>query len=402
MDDDVLGFDRGEAIARKLPDSLGKARGIRWEFQVGAILVDQHVEVADTEQIAALSDDRVAAAQFVAQHIGQLVGHAGFQLQPDHPPAPASLDRIGEIADEVLRLLLDLDVAVAQHAEGRRAVDDIAGEEQPREAAQDRLDRDITRALARQPHETRHGGGDHHQFANRLLIRHAGQVEDHRQTLVGNERKGMRGVERLGRQDRKNLLADMGFEPAIGLRIDRVAAQDEDARLVEQVAQVTPHLLLAGHQPVRLGNDAVQLLPGGQPVDRALLDILRLLSLQPGDAHHEEFIEVRPRDRQEAQPFEQRMRRIARLLQHAAIERQPGEFAVEIALAAVRREMIVVRLGHLRDMGGTGHISRSDCVQGSARRPAVIRVDRARAMDRRARRSIAPWSSISTARMTER
>ena len=61
------------------------------------------------------------AAELVAQHRAERLGHARFELEPDHPAAPPALDRVGEVADEILGLLLDLDVAVAQHAElGRR------------------------------------------------------------------------------------------------------------------------------------------------------------------------------------------------------------------------------------------------------------------------------------------
>ena len=68
------------------------------------------------------------------------------------------------------------------------------------------------------------------------------------------------------------------------------------------------------------------------------------LADQAGDAHHEEFVEIVGRDRQEAQPLEQRMGGIAGFLEHAAVEFEPGQFAVdeplrrgkEAALAALR------------------------------------------------------------------
>ncbi len=41
-------------------------------------------------------------------------------------------------------------------------------------------------------------------------------------------------------QDRKDLIADMRLQKGACLLIDRVAAQDENARLVQQDAQVAP------------------------------------------------------------------------------------------------------------------------------------------------------------------
>ena len=58
------------------------------------------------------------------------------------PPAPPPLDRAAEQAHQVLGLFLDLDVAVAQHAEHAVAVDAEAGKQQVGEAADELLDGD--------------------------------------------------------------------------------------------------------------------------------------------------------------------------------------------------------------------------------------------------------------------
>ncbi len=58
---------------------------------------------------------------------------------------------------------------------------------------------------------------------------------------------------------------------------------------------------------------------------------------RPADAHHVELVEVRGRDRQEAQALEQRVAHVLRLLQHAAVELQPGQLAVVEARRTGRR-----------------------------------------------------------------
>jgi len=66
--------------------------------------------------------------------------------------------------------------------------------------------------------------------------------------------------------------------------------------------------------------DARQHLIGTQPVGAELDDSGLDLMLQAGDADLEELVEVRARDRQEAQSLEERRRGITRLLEDPKIE----------------------------------------------------------------------------------
>ena len=59
------------------------------------------------------------------------------------------------------------------------------------------------------------------------------------------------------------------------------------------------------------------------------MDAGAALGLEGGDPHGLEFVEIAGRDRQEAQPLQQGMMRIARLLQHPAVEGEPGDLAVD-------------------------------------------------------------------------
>ena len=60
------------------------------------------------------------------------------------------------------------------------------------------------------------------------------------------------------------------------------------------------------------------------------------LLLQPADTFHEELVEVRADDGDELQSFEQRDTLVPRLVQHPAVERQPGEFPVEVELGGIQ------------------------------------------------------------------
>src|SRR5262249_26993415 len=54
--------------------------------------------------------------------------------------------------------------------------------------------------------------------------------------------------------------------------------------------------------------------------------------LEGGNPHHVELVEVAVGDRQELHPLEQRVSRIARLLEDAFIESEPGQLAIDVPL----------------------------------------------------------------------
>src|SRR6187401_3281638 len=57
----------------------------------------------------------------------------------------------------------------------------------------------------------------------------------------------------------------------------------------------------------------------------AVLDVTH----QPGDAHHEELVEVRGDDGRKLDPLEERHRVVAGFLEHAIVEREPRQLAIE-------------------------------------------------------------------------
>src|SRR5688500_18501213 len=59
--------------------------------------------------------------------------------------------------------------------------------------------------------------------------------------------------------------------------------------------------------------------------------------LQPGDAHHEELVQIRRRDGGKPDPLEERDRSIRRFLEDALVECQPRQLAVEEQAVTARR-----------------------------------------------------------------
>ena len=75
---------------------------------------------------------------------------------------------------------------------------------------------------------------------------------------------------------------------------------------------------------------------GDAPVVAGLLDAGVDLVVQTGDAHHEELVEVRRVDRAELHALEQRHPLVLGQLQHALVEVQPGQLAVQVERGVVQ------------------------------------------------------------------
>ena len=89
-------------------------------------------------------------------------------------------------------------------------------------------------------------------------------------------------------------------------------------------------------QLVRLRDDV------GEHVERRPPDVGRHrepgrdAALEAGDAHHEELVEVGGEDRQEVGALEQRDGRVLGQLEHALVEGEPAQLAVEVAVSGQR------------------------------------------------------------------
>ena len=118
MHHDVLLADGREAIAVELADALGKADVEGLEDEIGALRHDQPGRVGEPEH-ALLDEHGVVADLGLLHHEAlQAGGHLAVDLEPDDVAAAPALERGLVQRDEILRLLLHLDVTVAQDPEG--------------------------------------------------------------------------------------------------------------------------------------------------------------------------------------------------------------------------------------------------------------------------------------------
>ncbi len=131
------------------------------------------------------------------------------------------------------------------------------------------------------------------------------------------------------------------FEPGLGLALDRIGFEHVDAGIGQLRRAMSGHTLCwlsaQDRRPPPRSPRAAAPACGRRPSGPR--PPASCCAHQAGDAHHEEFVEVRAGDREEAQPLEQWMRGVARLFHHPAVEGQPAQLAVEIALHGFTRRI---------------------------------------------------------------
>ena len=318
-----------------LADALGKARVERRELQVRAVLLDDRRQGPPCRRSRAFGDDRIGRVEAFLDDADQDVGHVLLDLEPHDAAAPPPLDRGAEIADQVLGLFLDLDVAVA-HALGRRrraaahtsGTDNrsCAGSASPARCS----------ATASPGMRMKRGTPAGSMMSSRMctLPRFSSKISE--KPRLGMNGNGCAGSIACGVRSGKICSRKYWSSQASAFSSSGscpMTMTSSPASASRSSRQTSSWLATSRSASSSI---AVSCWRGGHAVGGAFLDAQRLVRLQAGDADHEEFVEVAGRDRQEAQPLEQRMMRVARFLQHAPVEGQPAQLAIEIALLGSR------------------------------------------------------------------
>ena len=292
MDDDVLVTDGGEAVAAEVSDALREARAVGREEQVRTLVGDQLLGVGKAEQAVELEDIVLGRVELVDHEAAQILVHVVVDGQPDYVAAAATLQRRLEDPHQILGLLLDLHVAVAQHPEDADLVDFQPGEQPVQVHPDDLLHAAVADPLARQADETVDLRRQRDQAVEVLLLLRPVELQHHRKTEIGDEGKGVQRIDGDRRQDRKDLLDEVGLGPgAVGLAqlLDR---EHRDLFFAQLLAQLPPAVLLIGHQPGGVLVDRLELLGRSHAVLARSHHAGAELTLQPGDPHHVELVEV--------------------------------------------------------------------------------------------------------------
>jgi hypothetical protein len=340
----VLLADRRQAVAGMLAHALGETRIVRLEAQIVAWSLGDFGQSVECQQSRQDGDPVFRDAQFLHDELAQRRRHLRIGLDADHRTAATALQRGLEKANEVFRLFFHLDIAVANDAEGTGAFDLIARKQPVDELADHVFEGDVADDVldVGQPDEAVECHRQTQERRHWLAAGLADELQAHRKAEVRNEGERMRRVDGERCQHWEDRLIELVGKPAPVLHRKRGRANDQDVFLGEILLKHGERGLLLHLQIVDFLQDVFELLDRGLAVGRTHREALAHLAFEAGDAHHEELVEVGGRDRQKANTLQQRMRRVQRFLEHAAIELQPGKFAVDEALRA-RQQVDVLR-----------------------------------------------------------
>jgi hypothetical protein len=182
-------------------------------------------------------------------------------------------------------------------------------------------------------------------------------LHDEVEALVDQQRERMGGVQPDRRHQRRHFRAEIAAHPQLLFLRPLVAPRDADVvrgqlrqdALVED--RVLPLDLL-----VRDRADLGQHLPWRHAVGAGLFALQRDLALQSRHADLEELVHVAREDQQELQAFQQRRALVQRLVQHAGVEREQRQLAVDV-------QPPLAEVGHR----GGGRIIGRRCLRGDGR-----------------------------------
>ncbi len=239
-----------------------------------------------------------------------------------------ALQRGFERQHQILGPFVDLDLAVADDPEAPVLLQGEAGEQAVDEQRDHFLERNEPDAVAEQADEALDLRGNGNQRIPVLAVG-AGEVQEHADAEVGNERERVRRIDGERGQNGKHVVDEPGFQPRPVVGRQLLSGHHPDPLPGKFGLKRRPDVPLLGHQSRPHLENRRHLLRRRQPVLARGGDPLLDLRLQAGDPDHVELVPVGPGDREKPKPLEQRVIRIGRLLENAAVEGQPRELAID-------------------------------------------------------------------------
>ena len=307
------------------------------------------VPVAEAEPLDAAHHHVVADAEVLDQDIEHARRHVGLDLQQRDRSAPELAQAAIHTLEQVVGVVvLDREIGIADDAEQVRAVHLRARKELVDVGAyhvfeEDEGVRPVAQAL-RQRHESRQDVG--HLHARELDAPAVPHYHREVHAQVRDEREGVPGVERERGQNRADVAREVPVDVLVDLRSPRRRVEQPDLLALEQPSQGGPGGRQRVEHHVRARAHGLELLARGVAVGRHVLDAGAEAPHRRGHADHEELVEVGAGDGEELHPLEERLAGVLRLGEHALVELEPAELAVD-----VERRVLEIDRGHAVAVG---------------------------------------------------
>ena len=279
--------------------------------------------------------------------------------EPELALRQLALQRLAQVLDF---FLVDPQIRVARDAELRVVHHVTAGEELVQMRVHDR--RKQHEGVVGSGHLPRHVDHTRHQ-PGRLDDRHGGlapesvsprELDDEVQALVDHLRKRVCRVEADRGEQRPDLVLKIFGDPGPLCRVAVGVVQHPYARRVERWEDMpVEHAVHLGDQSLCTFANLAQVGPELLQRHSDQRSLQAQLLAQARDPDLEELVEVAAHDAEEAQPLEQRSRRILGERKHPAVERQDRQLAIDcrwIGLPALGRIRGGHDRGHRRARGG--------------------------------------------------
>ena len=337
----ILLPDDGEEIG-VLGQVVRHAGGERRVAQVGTVERRDRHEGREAQRRRRRVDVLLVDLQLLDEHAADALGDAHADLE-SHARAEAAPPHLAiDDRQQVVSLVLeDVDVHVARDAE-RVTAEDLHAREQVVEVGGDELfeGQELRGGAVRHrgaAFENR-AGDEARQALGHLDAREAAvlrlgiaRLDGQRQREVREERERVPRIDGQRREDGEDRAPEVLPRRATRVGVEALPLADVQAPRRERRDQILGEqlrrrLALLADEVA----DARELVARRQPVGGRVDDVGLELIVQPRDADHEELVEVRRVDREELHALEERPPRALRLGQHAPVEGEPRQLAIEV------------------------------------------------------------------------
>lgn len=383
------------ALAQRRKEVVFRIENFRRSHAVGHVLQARTVDEAqihefrEGERTAHLVNLAGLHVDVIEQEVLQTDRHAALEFQAHGRTEAALLDVVAHGFEKVVGLVLfnfrvgiarDPEEPVGGHAEAREEPSEALADQVLREdhlhvlvgGLEGEVGRGVVEILREKEEALNIVRALQTRVADVLLIRLRNEFDEEVEARVGDPREGVTRVDDLRREDRVDVLIKPGFEFLALLAAERRKLRDDDALFTQGGLQgLEPEVfgpvdegrhLLTDDRELTARRNHVRARGGGPRL---------FLTEDVGDAHHEEFVEVVPENREELHALEKRHAGVFGFGEHLLVEVDPVDFPVEIVLRVIEVDRRfnggllallgaarAVRLGGLRRFGAVGSGSR--------------------------------------------